>query len=238
MESPAAAEVTPRPAATVITLRPTGDTFEVLLVRRPLQARFMGGARVFPGGAVDPADSDPATRQVVRWSGDADEFGWRAAALRELAEEVGIAVTTAGVLALPPRDVYPALIAAGAFLDGDALQYVSNWVTPRGLPIRFDTRFYLLAIDGESRARPDRTEVHDPVWVTPQYALRAAASGEWLVEVPTRVHLEMLATARSVEDALATAAAAIPPRVEPQLRLEPDGAWTVLLPGDPGYAAG
>ncbi len=205
------------------------------MVRRARQARFMGGARVFPGGAVDSADSDPATRRVVRWSGDADELGWRAAALRELAEEVGIAVTTAGVVTAPTGVIYPSLITAGAVLDGDALHYVSNWVTPRGLPIRFDTRFYMLAVDADPGVRPDRSEVYDPVWVTPQHALRAAASGEWLVEVPTRVHLEMLAAARSVDEALSTAAASTPVRVEPQLRLGPDGEWTVLLPGDPGY---
>lgn len=214
-----------------------GDFFEVLLVRRPLQARFMGGARVFPGGAVDPVDSEPTTREVVRWSGSAEEFGWRAAALRELAEEVGIAITTAGAVATPPGDVYSALTRAGAVLDGDALQYVSNWVTPRGLPIRFDTRFYMVAVGTDPGVKLDRTEVHDPVWVTPQHALGAAASGEWLVELPTRIHLEMLATAGSIEEALAAAAAAVPERVEPQLRLGSDGGWTVLLPGDPEYTA-
>jgi 8-oxo-dGTP pyrophosphatase MutT (NUDIX family) len=229
------AEVTPRPAATVIVLRPTGDPFEVLMVRRSLQARFMGGARVFPGGALDSADSDPETRSVVRWSGSADELGWRAAALRELAEEVGLAVTTTGVVAAPAGPLFPALRAAGQALDGDALHPVSNWVTPQGLPIRFDTRFYLLPLAADAAITPDGTEVHEPVWVTPQGALHAAAAGEWVVEVPTRVHLEMLASATSVSDAVTRLAVAHPVRVEPRLRVGPDGDWTVLLPGDAGY---
>ena len=66
-------EVTePRQAATVIVLRGGGDKLEVLLVRRNPAARFMGGAWVFPGGAVD---------------GDEDH---RTAGVREVAEEAGV----------------------------------------------------------------------------------------------------------------------------------------------------
>ena len=51
------AATTPREAATVIVLRGGGDALEVLLVKRNPAQRFMGGAWVFPGGAVD-ADED------------------------------------------------------------------------------------------------------------------------------------------------------------------------------------
>ena len=69
----------PRPAATVILLRGGADPLQVLLVRRNPHARFMGGAWVFPGGAVDRAEG----------AGDA---ALRAAALRELSEEAGIVI--------------------------------------------------------------------------------------------------------------------------------------------------
>ncbi len=69
----------PRPAATVILLRGGAESLEVLLVRRNPQARFMGGAWVFPGGAVDRTEG----------AGDAAR---RAAALRELSEEAGIVI--------------------------------------------------------------------------------------------------------------------------------------------------
>jgi 8-oxo-dGTP pyrophosphatase MutT (NUDIX family) len=66
-------EVTePRQAATVIVLRGGRETLEVLLVRRNPEALFMGGAWVFPGGAVD---------------GDED---LRVAGVREVAEEAGV----------------------------------------------------------------------------------------------------------------------------------------------------
>jgi 8-oxo-dGTP pyrophosphatase MutT (NUDIX family) len=68
----------PRQAATVILLRGGSDTLEVLLVRRNPEARFMGGAWVFPGGAVDAGEGE----------GDAAH---RAAAVRELDEEAAVA---------------------------------------------------------------------------------------------------------------------------------------------------
>jgi len=48
----------PRPAATLILLRPGGDGVEVLMIQRAKSAAFLGGAYVFPGGALDAADSD------------------------------------------------------------------------------------------------------------------------------------------------------------------------------------
>src|SRR5947199_10231684 len=75
----------PRQAATVIVLRGGADALEVLLVKRTPAARFMGGAWVFPGGAVDSTEGE----------GDAAH---RAAALRELAEEAGIAIRGPDVL--------------------------------------------------------------------------------------------------------------------------------------------
>jgi 8-oxo-dGTP pyrophosphatase MutT (NUDIX family) len=70
-------ESVPRAAATVIVLRGGAEALEVLLVKRNPASKFMGGAWVFPGGAVDrnEGEGQPALR---------------AAALRELGEEAGI----------------------------------------------------------------------------------------------------------------------------------------------------
>jgi 8-oxo-dGTP pyrophosphatase MutT (NUDIX family) len=68
----------PRQAATVIVLRGGAGALEVLLVQRNPAQRFMGGAWVFPGGAVDAHEGE----------GDGAH---RAAAVRELAEEAAIA---------------------------------------------------------------------------------------------------------------------------------------------------
>lgn len=46
------------PSATVVLLRPFQERFEVYLVRRSRKSGFMGGLCVFPGGVVDPQDTD------------------------------------------------------------------------------------------------------------------------------------------------------------------------------------
>src|SRR3712207_783930 len=69
--------VKPRQAATVIVVRGGGEALEVLLVQRNPEQRFMGGAWVFPGGAVDAVDGD-------------DERAHRLAGVREVAEEAGL----------------------------------------------------------------------------------------------------------------------------------------------------
>jgi 8-oxo-dGTP pyrophosphatase MutT (NUDIX family) len=84
----------PRPAATVIVLRGAGDALEVLLVKRNPDARFMGGAWVFPGGSVD------------RDEGQGDG-ALRAAAVREVSEEAGISLPSAAELVPFSRWITP-----------------------------------------------------------------------------------------------------------------------------------
>jgi 8-oxo-dGTP pyrophosphatase MutT (NUDIX family) len=85
----------PRSAATVIVLRGGADALEVLLVRRNPEARFMGGAWVFPGGAVDTREGQ-------------GEAALRAAAVREVEEEAGILIPAADELIPFSRWITPA----------------------------------------------------------------------------------------------------------------------------------
>jgi 8-oxo-dGTP pyrophosphatase MutT (NUDIX family) len=85
----------PRLAATVILLHGGGRALEVLLVRRNPESRFMGGAWVFPGGAVDAHEGE----------GDA---ALRAAAVRELEEEAGVSVPGPEALVPFSRWITPA----------------------------------------------------------------------------------------------------------------------------------
>ncbi len=83
-------EVTePRQAATVIVLRGGAERLEVLLVRRNPEARFMGGAWVFPGGAVDGGEDH------------------RVAGVREVAEEAGIELPDPAAMLLFSRWITP-----------------------------------------------------------------------------------------------------------------------------------
>jgi 8-oxo-dGTP pyrophosphatase MutT (NUDIX family) len=88
---------TPRLAATVMLLRGADAALEVLLVRRNPAARFMGGAWVFPGGAVRAEDGqgEPARRR---------------AAVRELEEEAGISLAPDAELVPFARWITPAQV--------------------------------------------------------------------------------------------------------------------------------
>jgi 8-oxo-dGTP pyrophosphatase MutT (NUDIX family) len=50
---------TPRPAATLVLLRPGRGNIETLLLKRSRRVGFIPGAYVFPGGAVDRGDALP-----------------------------------------------------------------------------------------------------------------------------------------------------------------------------------
>ena len=225
----------PRPAATVLALRRSGSPFEVLMVRRAREASFMGGARVFPGGAVDAADSGPLAASVVRWSGDNEERPWRAAAMRELAEEVGIFI---GAPQLTWRGAPEGTSIAPWRMPRSSLTArvccTSATGSPPAAPQAVRHPLLHRRSTSDTVARSDRVEVFDPIWVTPP--MRSPADdGTWQVEVPTRANLEVLARASDLDDALRTARNTTPVRTEPRLVMDAAGAWSVLLPGDPGF---
>lgn len=123
----------PRDAATVILLRGGDETLEVLLVKRNPAQRFMGGAWVFPGGAVDAGEAE----------GDQPH---RLAGIREVQEEAGIAIPGPDSLVPYSRWVTPAQIKIrfdtifylAALPDGeearcDGQECVdARWFTPAG----------------------------------------------------------------------------------------------------------
>jgi 8-oxo-dGTP pyrophosphatase MutT (NUDIX family) len=123
----------PRQAATVIVLRGGCETLEVLLVKRNPEQRFMGGAWVFPGGAVDASEGD----------GDAAH---RLAGVREVAEEVGLELAGPEELVKLSRWITPpevsirfdthfflAAAPAGQEARADGGECVDlGWFTPQG----------------------------------------------------------------------------------------------------------
>jgi len=89
-----------RPASTVVLARPAVPAFEVFLVRRHDKVAFMGGAHVFPGGRLDPADFidaperccdglDAAVARLPLRSA-AEAIAFHVAAVRELFEEAAV----------------------------------------------------------------------------------------------------------------------------------------------------
>jgi 8-oxo-dGTP pyrophosphatase MutT (NUDIX family) len=156
----------PRQAASVILVRDgaRGEGFELLLVQRSPAQRFMGGYWVFPGGAVDA------------YEGEGDD-AHRAAAVRELREEAGVA----GV-------------------DPAQLVKYSRWITPELLRIRFDTHFFLARAPAGVQARCDGRECVDLRWDTPQAVLAAHGDGALELAFPTLRHLQQLARFAAGDD--------------------------------------
>jgi len=130
----------PRLAGTVILLRGGSDALEVLLVRRNPAARFMGGAWVFPGGAVDRSEGQ-------------GEAALRAAAMRELAEEAGITIADPRRLVPFSRWITPAEVKTRF----DTWFYLAP--APAGAQVRVDgsevvdARWYAPADALEARER-------------------------------------------------------------------------------------
>lgn len=193
---------TPRPAASIVLLRRGGRhsqrALEVLLLKRTEKAKFMPGLWVFPGGSVDPGDGE-------------GEPGYRACALRELAEETAIEL--------------PA---------GEELVPFCRWITPEVISTRFDAWFYLALAPAHTPPQPDGVEIVAAEWLTPADALAANQAGELPLAFPTLTQLQLLCSFPSSEEALSHYRGR---SVEPTLPVvvgEGD-ARRVVLPGDPDY---
>src|SRR5229473_1213622 len=181
-----------RPAATVVLLRRGAEGLEVFWVRRGEQLRFAGGFYAFPGGRVDVADAALPLANAERLP--ASEAACIAAAARELFEETGVLLApgAARVPAEARRAAREALLrrelprakegafadflaAHGLTVDARAFTPAGRWVTPPGLPVRFDARFYLAELPaGETAALPLLQDTARAPWKLPVH--------DWVVE--------------------------------------------------------
>ena len=207
----------PRPASTVIVIRPTAGGYDVLLVRRNDRVAFMAGAFVFPGGRVDPADHIAGSGfaflarppRFPDLSGEA-EIAYRQAARRELSEEAAVSV---GV---------------------DDLIPFAHWVTPANEGRRYDTRFFLTVMPEGQEARHDEGEMTELAWLRPSAALERARRGEIMLPPPTWTTLRRLERHPTVSEVLDWARATPIVRVEPIL-ISDGGRRMLTLPGDPSF---
>ena len=251
----------PRLAATVVLLREERGRLEALLVRRGADLRYLGGAWVFPGGALDEADCaeeilagiphDVRERCRRRLAGSGEPPGAAAAlglfvaACRETFEECGVVLARRADGSAYVPDGRPAARERRTFAqllfeerlrpDVERLVLWGHWLTPAAAAIRFDTRFFALRMPPGQTAAADEAEITDAAWVGP-----AAPDPAYAIPPPTRLMLADVANAwerhGSLQAMLAAEAGRPVPRVLPKLVEREEGRVT-LFPWDPEYAA-
>lgn len=182
-----------RAAASAICVRPAGPGPEVLVVRRSDESRFLPGYVAFPGGAVDAEDGAHAER----WFGDATQAA-RAAAIRELIEEAGLALTAAGLVAAHPDGSFAAVDALPPAVED--LGEMVHWVAPPDVPVRFDARYFSVTGPAGLEPIPDGQEAADAWWVNPATLLREWESGTHKLYWPTWLTVTELATCATVDE--------------------------------------
>lgn len=191
----------PRPAAVVVPYRRVGAGVEVFWVKREKTLRFGGGFYAFPGGKVDPTDGAVPVRGA-----SGEEATMRVTAARELFEETGLLMVE-GAQALSPerlKELRRSLLAgerkwgellaeAGLGLRAEDFKPAGRWITPPYMPVRFDTRFFLVEAPPHAVAELWPGELTEAAWVEPKAALARWEAGTALLHSPGLYVLQVLA---------------------------------------------
>lgn len=235
-----------RDAATVILVRDGDDGVEVLMMLRTITADFVGGAYVFPGGAVDAADGSP---EYIAHCADLEperELVARIGGIRETFEEAGLLLARDGEgrWAAPGEDWATWRTACG---DGGLARFcaangwrlavdeclpVARWLTPLGSPRRYDTRFYVCAAPDGQVATADDAELTTAMWITPRDVLRRHDAGELQLIFPTVMTLREIEGVATAAEVLAKYGDADEPEViEPRFRMDGETPVVILPDG-------
>jgi len=199
---------TPKDAAAVILLRTNTDPIdpEVYWVKRSEKLAFLGGFYAFPGGQMDPSDSEVP----VDNSPDRETAAAISCAARELFEELGILATRGGeALTVGQRTSllddlesarmsWPQLLRHyDLHLDAHDFTFAGRWVTPPFSARRFDTWFFLVACPPTQEPRVITGELESGEWTVARKAHERWQRSEILAVPPTLHALKTLADGHS-----------------------------------------
>ena len=177
-----------RRAASLIAGRDGEGGLELLVLERSAGSRFLPGYVAFPGGSVD--DDDAALADA--WWNAPQEAG-RACALRELAEEAGLVLSDARATDSDTDEGPPPV---------DQLVEIAHWIAPEQVPVRFDARYYAVAVPDGLEPVADGVESSAAWWDPPSRLLDDWRDGKRKLYWPTYFTLQHLATCGSVDDLL------------------------------------
>jgi 8-oxo-dGTP pyrophosphatase MutT (NUDIX family) len=114
--------VAPKDAATVMLLRDGSSGLEVFLLRRAAQMAFAGGMTAYPGGGVDPRDTEVAACDAVSARGSRAGAG--------VPQDTAVAACDAPGAGVP-QDTAARGSRAGAGVPQDTAGAASCWAGPR-----------------------------------------------------------------------------------------------------------
>ena len=241
----------------MLLLRQSVDEFEIFMMVRHDQIDFASGALVFPGGSVDASDKELLGKPELFSAGGISDpilLGLRVAAIRETFEESGILLARplgsnslvsagrASQVEVAHREALcegkikfaDILAEAKLVLALDLLVPYAHWITPAGLPKRFDTHFFLALAPGDQVGAHDGKESVDSVWVSPRAALEGASTGRFKLLFPTTRNLIKLGKQPSAVQAIAAARNDRIVTVLPQI-LNEGGRRKLKIPAEAGY---
>jgi len=233
------------------------NEIEVFMMVRHYEIDFNSGALVFPGGSVDKGDNDIIANPSLYSGGegmDTGELSFRIAAIRETFEESGILlarpkgskalvdakhageIETAHRTALCENKIsfLDVLTEAGMVLALDELVPYAHWITPEGVPKRFDTWFFLAAAPPDQLGAHDGKESTDSIWVSPREALEGGQTGRFKLPFPTTRNLIKLGKQDSVKSAIDDSRGKKIVEVTPILTKTPNGRM-LRIPLEAGY---
>jgi 8-oxo-dGTP pyrophosphatase MutT (NUDIX family) len=219
----------PRKAATIAILKNShniNNIFEVLLLKRHSEDRFLPSYFVFPGGALDEqdrfmgslwADDDNKTEAQP----DFNIYLYKMGAIRETFEESGLLLArdSSGNFVRIKKEkeiikfsqyremVYANRISFYEMLKEeklipafDAIHYLSRWITPVYSFIRYDTRFFAASAPEDQYIGHDGIELVETRWMTPSDALTRYRKNEIKMALPTVSTLEFFSSFETTAD--------------------------------------
>ena len=225
------------------------------MVVRHHQIDFATGALVFPGGKTAKRDTEKGVRE--RCSGVdslSDEIlAFQVASIREAFEEVGVLlarpagsdqlIAGSRVLELDhyreplskdDMGILELLEKEDLELACDQLNHFSHWITPEGLPKRFDTHFYIAEAPADHLAVHDGGELVDSVWITVDDAMKGSESGKYTIIFPTKLNLLKLGACATVAEAIDAVNTETTVTILPVIVKTDEGAF-LTIPEDSGY---
>ncbi|HKB80768.1 MAG TPA: NUDIX hydrolase [Thermoanaerobaculia bacterium] len=219
------AAVEPISSASVILLRDA--PLEVLMILRHERRSFVPNAWAFPGGGLEEGDRHFGAGVLLNTM--------RITAARELFEEAGVWLGAPLLDAESKREslqqgkiAFRELFTESP-IDLERLVWTSRWITPAGVPKRFDTYFFLACTGRNTAVTVQESEATDITWIAPAEAIERHLRGEFPLVFPTLKNLEAITGFATASALLASRKEIEIPTSRPRIIVE-NGERKIVLP--------